>query len=331
MIVFAYPFAFALLLLPFIFYWLLPAVKGLHGDALKVPFLADLKRISIASGGLWTVNSGGRATVSKRFVSLYLVWILLCLAAARPQMVGEPIRLQNESRDIMLVLDISTSMLEPDFSYGGRRITRLDAVKKVVSDFADKRANDRLGLILFGTRAYLQAPLTYDKASVKDILWSMQAGMAGDSTSIGDALALALKNLRQTPQSDQKVIILLTDGENNDGSMSLGQAIKLAKDEGIKTYTIGVGAPNVFFRMMSLAAPGVDEQGLNSLAQATKGQYFRAESTADLQQVYQLIDMLEPTNNDERYIQETAELYYWPLLAAVFLVMALAYKLRRVG
>lgn len=331
MIVFAYPAAFILLLLPFVFYWLMPAVKGLHGDALKVPFIADLKRISIASGGVWNSAASARAVFSKRFVWLYLIWLLLCLAAARPQIVGEPVRLQNESRDIMLVLDISTSMLEPDFSYGGRRITRLDAVKKVVSDFAAKRANDRIGLILFGTRAYLQAPLTFDKASVKDILWSMQAGMAGDSTSIGDALALALKNLRQTPKEDEKVIILLTDGENNDGSLSLGQAIKLAADEGIKTYTIGVGSPNVFFRMLSLAAPGVDEQGLNLLAQATKGQYFRAESTADLQKVYQIIDTLEPSSGDERYIQETEELYYLPLLAAFAVSLILAFVLRRGG
>ncbi len=250
MMIFAYPYAFLLLLVPFLVYKLLPAVKGMHGDALRVPFLSDLERISIASGGIWAPqSSSSNNTISKPFIWLYLVWALLCVAAARPQIVGEPMRLQNNSRDIMLVLDISTSMLEPDFSFANRRITRLDAVKKVVSDFTTKRANDRIGLILFGTRAYLQAPLTYDKASLNDILWSMQAGMAGDSTSIGDALALALKNLKD--QTGDKVIILLTDGENNDGSLSLAQAIKLAKDEGIKTYTIGVGSPNVFFQMLS--------------------------------------------------------------------------------
>lgn len=328
MIVFAYPLIFALLLLPFIFYALMPAVKGLHGDALKVPFLVDLKRISVVSQGLWHTSTGAEPP-TKRFWFLYLIWGLLCLAAARPQIIGEPIRLRAESRDIMLVLDISTSMLEPDFALGGRRATRLDAVKKVVSDFADKRANDRIGLILFGTRAYLQTPLTFDKAALKEILYSMQAGMAGDSTSIGDAVALALKNLQTSQDKDEKVIILLTDGENNDGSLSLGQAVQLAADEKVKIYTIGVGAPSMFFKMLSLGRAGLDEQGLNALAQTTKGQYFRAESASDLQKVYNLIDKLEPSAGDERYIRETTELYFYPLLAAVVLALAAAFVLRR--
>ena len=176
-----------------------------------------------------------------------------------------------------------------------------------------------MGLILFGTRAYLQSPLTFDKASLIDILYSMQAGMAGDSTSIGDALALALKKLRELPEGEEKAIILLTDGENNDGSLSLAQAIKLATDEDIKVYTIGVGSANVFFRMLSLGGSGVDEQGLKLLSKVTQGQYFRAESTSDLQKIYQIIDRLEPSSKDERFIQETTELYYIPLLLALLL------------
>ena len=327
MMVFAYPYAFLLLLLPFLVYKLLPRVKGMQGDALKVPFLDDLERISIASGGIWAPKATTGNGISKPFLWMYLIWALLCVAAARPQIVGEPLRLQNNSRDIMLILDISTSMLEPDFSFANRRITRLDAVKKVVSDFTTKRANDRLGLILFGTRAYLQAPLTYDKASLNDILWSMQAGMAGDSTSIGDALALALKNLKD--KSGDKVIILLTDGENNDGSLSLAQAIKLAKDEGIKTYTIGVGSPNIFFQMLALSPQTGDDKGLKELARQTKGQYFRAESTSDLQKVYDLIDKLEPTQGNENYIRETKDVFYLPLLGAVLVGLGLVFVMKR--
>ena len=200
MIVFAYPLAFLLLIVPFAVYFLTPAVKGMHGDALRVPFIADLKRISVSAGSIWA-NTKSDAKLSSRFWGLYIVWLLLTMACARPQLLGEPIRLKNEARDIMLVLDISTSMVEDDFSLYGRRITRLEAVKNVVSEFVDKRANDRIGLILFGTRAYLQSPLTFDKASVKDILWSMKAGMAGDSTSIGDALGLALKKMREDNHS----------------------------------------------------------------------------------------------------------------------------------
>ena len=319
MIVFAYPKLFLLLFLPFLFYQLMPIAKGLHGDALKVPFLDDLKRIALSSGGLWQ-QAGEKTFLSKRFWLLYLVWTTLCLAAARPQIVGEPRRLQSESRDIMLVLDLSTSMLETDFSYQGQHMTRLDAVKKVVADFTKQRADDRFGLILFGTRAYLQAPLTFDKASVRQILYTMQAGMAGQSTSIGDALALALKNLTLSDDKNEKVIILLTDGESNDGSMSLGQAINMAAKEGIKTYTIGVGSPHVFFKMLSLSS-GIDEQSLKLLAKATKGQYFKAENMADLQKVYQMIDTLEPSVHDERYVRDIKELYWLPLLTAVGLVL----------
>lgn len=325
---FAYPLIFLLLVLPFVVRRLLPALKGLHGDALKVPFIGDLEKISIKSGSLWTLSAGSEG-LSRFFWMLYIVWFLLVCAAARPQLLGEPVRLNNESRDIMLVLDISTSMLARDFAIGNRRIDRLTAVKKTASDFVKKRANDRIGLILFGTRAYLQAPLTFDKNAVDETLWSMQAGMAGDSTSIGDALGLALKSLQNDKDLKNKIIILLTDGENNDGSISLAQALKLAADEEIKTYTIGVGSQSLFLNSLFGQAHGIDEQGLNAIAQATKGQYFRAGSTQALQQIYNVIDQLEPTQNEDRFVRETKELYYIPLLAAILSALALAYALGR--
>ena len=215
---FAYPSAVFLLLLPLIFRYLFPAVKGLHGDALKIPFIADLQKITVKSGGVWGSQLGKKSSTAALWI-LYLIYILLVLAAARPQWVGEPIPIRSQSRDIMLIMDISNSMLEPDFAVGNRRINRLAAVKKTASDFIDKRTDDRIGLILFGTRAYLQAPLTYDKKSVQDILWSMDAGMAGNSTSIGDAIGLALKNIKEDDHKE-KILVLLTDGENNDGSLA---------------------------------------------------------------------------------------------------------------
>ncbi len=317
MIIFAFPWAFALLLLPPIFYYLLPPMRGMYGNALRIPFIDDLKRISLKNGGLWKVNAGTNEKISGKFVMLYIVWALLCLAAARPQIADEPQRLPNEGRDIMLVLDISTSMLEPDFNINGHAITRLEAVKKTVADFVQKRANDRIGLILFGTRAYLQSPLTYDKATVKNILFSMKAGMAGDSTSIGDALALALKNIQAPKNKKSQIIILLTDGENNDGSLSMAGAMKLAAQEDVKIYTIGVGSPNLFFRMLSaVGLHDADENELKNLAEMSKGQYFRASSAADLQKVYQIIDSLEASNEDARFVQKVDEVYYIPLIAA---------------
>ena len=319
---FAYPMAVFLLVLPLVFRYLLPAVKGLHGDALKVPFIDDLQKIAVKSGGIWGTQLGKKTSALGLF-GLYLIYILLVMAAARPQWVGDPIPLRSQSRDIMLIMDISNSMREPDFAIGNRRINRLAAVKKTASDFIDKRRDDRIGLILFGTQAYLQAPLTYDKQSVKDILWSMDAGMAGNSTSIGDAIGLALKNIKDNDKKE-KILVLLTDGENNDGSLSMPEAINLAKNENVKVYTIGVGAEaafiDSFFGMqIGIGNSGLDEQSLKQLAQDTKGRYFRARDTQSLQQIYNAIDQLEPTENNEQFSVETKELFYIPLLLAALL------------
>ena len=332
MISFEYPYLFFLIFIPFIIRYLLPAVKGLYGDALKVPFIQDFTNIENKEG----VNSKSFSTESAiniRWWSVFLVWLFLVAALMRPCMIGEPIRVEEKSRDILMVTDISTSMLEDDFSFQGKRLNRLGAVKAVVSDFAERRVGDKLGLILFGTRAYLQAPLTYDRNAIQEILWSMQAGMAGNSTSIGDALGLAVKTLKNSKGSlDNKVIILLTDGENNDGNLSLPQAILMAKNEGIKVYTIGVGgngfsslASSFFGNMVS----GLDEAGLKKLADETKGHYFRADSLSSLVNVYKSIDLLEPIMSEQNYIYPRVDLFYIPLLMAFFLASFLMYAYRR--
>lgn len=334
MIHFAYPQVFWLLFLPFLIRAILPAAKGLHGDALRVPFIGDLAKINLKSGGLWGITSENPSKISLALILLYLVWALLVLAAARPQWVGEPFRLRNHSRDILMVVDISNSMQEPDFALRGRRIDRLTAVKLVASDFIRKRADDRIGLVLFGTRSYLQAPITYDKKSVEEILKNTDAGMAGDSTAIGDALGLALKTLKDNPDKDKKIIILLTDGENNDGSLSLPQAINLARDEGVKIYTIGVGSDNsivqsIFGFNVMRGRPDLDEASLQKIADETKGTYFRAKDTASLIKIYNAIDKMEPSLNEDQFVQETREYYYLPLLAAFILATAMVFKLRR--
>ena len=316
MMQFACPLAFAALLLPLIVWYAVPAAKGLHGDALRVPFLRDLAKINLKSGSIWGGLSADNAKLfSPVRLAVYLIYALVITALARPQWVGEPVRVHNFSRDILLVMDISTSMEEPDFTLNGRPVSRLSAVKKVAGEFIDKRGEDRIGLVLFGTRAYLQAPITFDKAAVKQILYAMQAGMAGNSTAIGDALGLALKSLKDSGNLDKKIIILLTDGENNDGSVTLPQAVKLAKEAGVKIYTIGVG--------------GVDEAGLRQIARDTEGTYFRAKNTASLQKVYAAIDELEPTENEDTFVQEVREFYYIPLLAALALAAFLVLLKRR--
>ena len=335
MIGFASPeFAF-LLFLPLIVYFILPSVKGVHGDALQVPFIKDLQNIKLKSGSLWGTGQSkiNRFDFSKMLLTL--IYALLVVATMRPQWAGEPIRLKNEGRDILLVMDISTSMLETDFSYQGHRLTRLQAVKLAASEFINKRRDDRIGLILFGTRAYLQAPLTFDKEAVHNILFSMEAGMAGKSTAIGDALGLALKTVKEGEGKDNKIIILLSDGENNDGSLSLPQAINLAKHENIKIYTIGVGNADSFVQSIlsyKIKMPsGLDEEGLKKIAQEAGGQYFRAEDTDSLMKVYEEIDKLEPQSREENYIQEIKEYYYFPLTVAFLLAVALMFFKRKRG
>ena len=185
-------------------FFLFPRARGIHGDALKVPFLKDIKYIQAKSEQTAFSALGSRAWLSVKYLYLFSLWVLLVIAAARPQLVGEPYRLKAENRDIMLVIDISPSMLQPDLSRT-QRIDRLTAVKAVVGSFVQKRTEDRLGLILFGTRAYVQSPLTFDKNAVAEILNNADAGMAGNSTSIGDALGLALKNLREEKEKTIKL------------------------------------------------------------------------------------------------------------------------------
>lgn len=327
---FAYPDMFWLLLLPFVLFFALPKVRGLHGGALRVPFIDDLKNITLKSKHLHFSIVSEKILFSLKFIYLYVIWFLLVVASARPQFAGEPYRLKTENRDIMLVIDISTSMLQPDFSTQSKRIDRLSAVKFVVSAFINQRTEDRIGLILFGTRAYLQSPLTFDKQAVSEILLNTDAGMAGNSTSIGDALGIALKNLKDEKNKTNKVIILLSDGENNDGSLSMAQAVDLAEKEGIKIYTIGVGADASFIgSLFGLRNNELDEKSLKELAERTQGNYFRATDLKTLAEIYQRIDSLEPQNNESAIVQEIKELFYIPLVGAMLLFAFLLFLPRR--
>lgn len=329
---FANPQAAWLLLLPLVVYFMFPAIKKTYGDALKVPFLSDIKQIQSVSGKGISFKPAVFSAI--KIFLLALVWVLMVLALCRPQWVGKPIPVKNEGREILLVVDISNSMSEEDFQYKNKMYSRLTAVKNVIDNFIDKRTSDRIGLVLFGTQAYLQAPLTYDKQSVKEILWNADAGMAGNSTSIGDAVGVALKNLAESEgKPENKVIILLTDGENNDGSLSLPQAIALAKEEGVKIYTIGAGSDseNFFGGLFSIPVnTGLDEESLQALAEETKGNYFRAKDVSSLFQIYNEIDKLEPMTSEGRYVQEVKELYPYAAAMALILFMILALLAKRI-
>ena len=329
MISFAQPWFIMFLFLPLLVYFFLPKAQNEESDALRVPFINDLRNISAQSNSVSHFQKGKLKKIIQNFF-LLSAWLCMVTALMRPQIIGEPLAIKNEGRDILLVVDISTSMNERDFVYQQRYYDRLSAVKFVVDKFIDERTEDRLGLVLFGTRAYLQVPLTYDKQALKEVLYNADAGMAGNSTSIGDAIGVALKNL-VNDKAGEKVIILLTDGENNDGQLSLPEAIKLAKQEGIKVYTIGAGADERAFFGGFFSVPlssSLDEAGLRALADETKGHYFRAKDVNSLLEIYKEINELEPSEKEARFVREVKELYYIPafftwLLFCLLLVVSI--------
>lgn len=335
MIKLAYPEFLWLLLLPVVVRYMLPEVRGMCGDALKIPFLADIEAVKAESRIAGRrIHNAARGSVSLlKTLLMLLLWLAAVAALCRPQYVGDPVKVHHRGRDIMLVADISNSMSERDFSFQGRYFTRLDAVKSAVSRFADDRPDDRIGLVLFGTRAYLQVPLTYDKQSLKEVLYSVDAGMAGNSTSIGDAVGLALKTLAaEKTKTDDKVIILLTDGENNDGSLSFPQAVKLAEEEKVKIYTVGVGSDSVpfFGGLFNVSVgQGIDEEGLKHLAAVTKGRYFRARDVQSLLGIYDEINKLEAEDREGRFVQERKDLFYYPAALALLLFLLVFYGWRK--
>jgi Ca-activated chloride channel family protein len=257
--------------------------------------------------------------------------MLLITATARPQWIGEPIELPNTGRDLMLGLDLSGSMQIEDMQVGSRLVPRITAVKAIAADFTQRRQGDRVGLILFGTRAYLQAPLTFDLSTVTRFIDEAQLGFAGEDTAIGDALGLAIKRLRERPASS-RIFILLTDGQDTASTVDPMEAAALAAQLDVKIYTIGIS------RNLGRTVNGrseVDEAMLNAVAEATGGRYFRATSPAELEAVYALLDELEPVEQEASTFRPKRALSWLPLLAALALATLLAvlrsHWLRRLG
>ncbi|TCK17891.1 Ca-activated chloride channel family protein [Thiogranum longum] len=310
---FIWPWVFAALPLPLLMAWLLPRAAENTGAALRLPFYQALTASSVVR----------QSTPSRiRLWLAILVWALLVIAAARPQYLGEPVHLPISGRDLLLAVDISGSMETEDMVMGGRVTSRLIAVKRVASDFIERRKGDRIGLILFGDQAYLQTPLTFDRKTVNTQLLEAAIGLAGKRTAIGDAIGLAIKRLREQPEGN-RVLILLTDGANTAGSIAPLKAADIAAQEGVKIYTIGVGADEMvvqgLFGRQRIANTELDEATLKAIADKTGGRYFRARDLQGLEQVYRLLDKLEPASQDEEVFRPRHELYIWPLAAALLI------------
>lgn len=309
----ANPFVLLLIFLPLFIKWVCPPAAPTLPVALNVPFFHPLKlKINQQQGSLFN---------HYKWSFLYLIWILCVLALSGPRFIGKPLPINQEGRNIMMVLDLSGSMALTDMTLRGRPISRLDVVKNAAKQFVNKREGDRLGLILFGSKAYLQTPLTFDRQNIALRIDDATPGLAGQTTSIGDALGLAVKRLQSIPESS-KVIILLTDGVNNSGVLTPMKAAELAKSEHIKVYTIGLGSNNEFnngfFDIPANAE--LDEKTLQDIAAMTEGRYFRATDQQSLQSIYNKIDTLEPVLQDKIVIRPQKDYYFW-ILALVYGLM----------
>ncbi|EXF47438.1 von Willebrand factor type A domain-containing protein [Pseudomonas sp. BAY1663] len=314
----AWPWVFLLLPLPWLLRGLLPAADS--GEAaLKVSFLDELQSLS-----------GRRARVAlpawRQQLPYLTVWLLLLFAAARPQWLGEPLPLPVSGRDLLVAVDVSGSMDYPDMHWDDEEITRLELVKRLLGDFIEQRHGDRVGLILFGSKAYLQAPLTFDRRTVRIWLDEALVGIAGSNTAIGDAIGLAVKRLRERP-ADSRVLVLVTDGANNGGEIEPLLAATLAAEEGVRIHTIGIGADAEEGGVLSRFGfnPGLelDEPTLRAIAERTGGEYFRARTSAELEAIGETLDRLEPAAQQPTQARLAEALYVWPLAAALLISLLL--------
>ena len=317
----AAPWVLLALLLPLLAWRALPRAAGRAGTALRVPFYAEVMGLAGEPAG-----SGLRL----RLLLPALAYLLLCLAAARPQWLGELDVPPQSGRDLMLAVDVSGSMAAEDMSVGGRRADRLQAVKVVLGDFLERRAGDRLGLILFGQYAYQVTPLTFDRASVRYQLDTSAVGLAGRETAIGDAIGLAVKRLRERP-AQQRVLILLTDGVNTTGALQPLQAAELARANQVRIYTIAFGSDGQRGPFgMTLPSAEIDEATLEKIAADTGGRFFRARNTAELAGIYSELDRLEPVAQAGEQVRPRQELFVYPAAAGLALAL-LALLLQPLG
>ncbi|MCX2981691.1 VWA domain-containing protein [Halieaceae bacterium IMCC14734] len=325
MIEFIWPTVFLLLPLPWLSWRLLRPAQT-EQAALRAPFFDSWAELNEQQS---RGHGGGRAASA---LVLTLIWCLLLIAAARPTWIGDSITLPREGRDLLLAVDISGSMQIEDMRSGQNLVPRLNAVKAVIGEFVQRRRGDRLGLILFGTQAYLQAPLTFDSATVKRFLLEAQIGFAGKETAIGDAIGLAVKRLRQRP-AQSRILILLTDGANTAGEVSPMGAAALAAENDIRIYTVGVGADEMrvpgifgssFGSRVTNPSRDLDEATLQRIADTTGGRYFRARDPAQLAEIYRLLDQLEPVDQTAATYRPRQSLFQWPLAIAMGLSLLLA-------
>lgn len=311
MLEFAHSWAFFLLPLPLAVLWLLPARRE-RVSALRVPFFAQ---IAAAAGA--EARSGAVVLRRRRIqgVVATLVWCLLVTGLARPEWVGEPIVRNEAARDVMLAIDLSGSMDYADFpDSDGQMVSRFTAVQRVVDQFVADRDSDRVGMIVFGSKAYVQLPFTRDLQTARLLVQMMEVGMAGPQTALGDSIGLAIQAFETSAVSD-RLLILLTDGNDTASTMTPINAAGIAALNGVEIYTIGIGDPQ------ASGEDRVDFAILESIAQRTGGEFFNAEDETGLSEIYQRIDAIAAADVRTQAWRPRTTLVHWPAGAATILLI----------
>lgn len=320
MLDFNFLWAFVLLPLPLLIRFLL-APKKRNYTQLWIPLAEGLQK-----------QDSNKSNPLLSFFTPWLLWALLLTALAQPVWLGEPIRIQQQSRDMMLSIDLSGSMEERDMTLNGQTVDRLTLLKSLVKEFVDSRQGDRLGLILFADHAYLQTPLTFDLQTIKTMVDETQIGLVGNRTAIGESIAIAIKRFIEN-KNEQRVLILLTDGANTSGQIKPIPAAQQAAKNNITIYTIGIGADEMYkqsFWGKTKVNPSadLDESTLKEVAKLTNGEYFRARSQQDLERIYDTINQLQPVDSDSLEFRPEKNLFFWPLSIAIVILTLVIFSIK---
>ncbi|MBL3591405.1 MAG: VWA domain-containing protein [gamma proteobacterium endosymbiont of Lamellibrachia anaximandri] len=316
---FYWPWMALLLVLPFLIrlFWQRPkseeqALTEGNQTTLLHPSLAHLQE------AFQTRRPGTPISALLYRILLSLLWISLVLALMRPQWLEPYTENRTAGYDLMLAVDASHSMDALDFTVKGKQVSRMQVVKGVVGKFIDGRKGDRIGLVIFGSQAYVLSPLSFDRRAVSSLLNDVIPTIAGNGTAMGDALGLGVKKLRDRPEGS-RVLLLIADGENTAGTIPPLKAAQLAAREGIRIYSIGVGSDREEVpimengRLIYRSDLGFNEEVMRQIAETSGGAYFRGTDTAALEKIYQRIDELEKTEAESRTIFIPQPLYHWPL------------------
>ena len=311
MLTIAHPWLFLLIPLP----WLVRKLLPTHHErkaAVRVPFMQRLSRLA----GL---QPGSGVAVARRPVSQWIVlsitWLLVVLAITRPQWLEEPIIKELPMRDLLVAVDLSGSMEAQDFTDAeGNMVDRLTAVKQVLDAFFARRDGDRVGLILFGSAAFVQVPFTDDLDVVRELLGEAQIRMLGPRTMLGDAMGLAI-NLFERSEVDERVLIVLTDGNDTGSLVPPERAAEIARDNGVVVHTIAIGDP------AAAGEQALDEKTLGNIATITNGGYFHANDRQELEEIYSHLDEINPRQVETQSYRPLTDLYDWPLAAGMLITL----------